>query len=116
MTDRYTKAVLTIIACALVYICIAITPLPSVAAQTVQTSRRPAESTGPAEVVIVGWKQNEPMQIATQEPLRVITERSSGVADRMILVGWETESSVERPTPRSFRTLPRAAGIPVSQQ
>ena len=116
MIDRYTKTVLTIIACALIYICIAITPLPPVAAQVVQTSKRPGETTGPAEVVIVGWKQTEPMQIATQQPLRVITERSSGVADRVVLVGWEAASAAESPTPRSFRALPRAAGIPVSQQ
>ena len=117
MIDRYTKIVLTIIACALLYICVAITPLPSVAAQVVQTAKRPGETTGPAEVVIVGWKQTEPMQIATEAPLRVITERSSGVADRMILVGWETASSIERPAPASFRSLPRGTGgVPVSQQ
>jgi hypothetical protein len=116
MIDRYTKIVLTIIACALLYICAAITPLPSVAAQVVQSSKRPAEATGPAEVVIVGWKQTAPMEVAAQEPLRVITERSSDAADRVVLVGFEAESTAERPTPRSFRALPRAAGIPVSQQ
>ena len=89
MTDRYTKIVLTIIACALIYLCAAITPLPSLSAQQPQTSKRPGESTGPFEVVIVGWKQNAPMEISTAEPLRVITERSAGVADRVVLVGWE---------------------------
>jgi hypothetical protein len=96
MTDRYTKIVLTIIAGALVYICIAITPLPSISAQAQQASKRPGESTGPAEVVIVGWKQNAPMQIATTEPLHVVTERSSGVADRVVLVGWEENAMRER--------------------
>ena len=116
MIDRYTKTVLTIIACALVYICIAITPLPSVAAQTVQTSRRPAESTGPAEVVIVGWKQTEPMQISTQAPLRVITERSSGVADRVLLVGWE-ENGIERPGFGTVRSISKQfPGLPVSMK
>jgi hypothetical protein len=115
MTDRYTKTVLTIIACALVYICVAITPLPSVGAQVVQSSRRPAESTGPAEVVIVGWKQNEPMQIATQEPLRVITERSSGAADRVVVVGYEENAQRERPT--TLRTFGvKNSGLPVTMR
>src|SRR5690242_18304076 len=95
MADRYTKTVLTIIACALVYICIVLTPMPSVAAQQ-QASKRPGESTGPAEVVIVGWKQDAPMQIATQSPLHVITERSTGAADRVVLVGWEENAMRER--------------------
>lgn len=114
MTDRYTKVVLTIIACALVYICVAITPMPSVFAQQ-QASKRPGESTGPAEVVIVGWKQNAPMQISTPEPLRVITERSTGVADRVILVGWEENALRERES--AFRAInSRSPGIPVSMR
>src|SRR4026209_1549801 len=95
MADRYTKTVLTIIACALVYICIVITPMPSVAAQQ-QASKHPGESTGPAEVVIVGWKQDAPMQISATEPLHVITERSTGAADRVVLVGWEENAQRER--------------------
>ena len=115
MTDRYTKTVLTIIACALVYICVAITPLPSISAQTVQSSKRPAESTGPAEVVIVGWKQDAPMQISTAEPLRVVTERSSGVADRVVLVGWEENARRERES--ALRVIDgRNPGFPVSMR
>jgi len=115
MTDRYTKTVLTIIACALVYICIAITPLPSVAAQVVQSSRRPAESTGPAEVVIVGWKQNEPLQISSAAPLHVVTERSSGAADRVVVVGYEENAERERASQLRTFSL-KNSGLPVTMR
>lgn len=115
MIDRYTKTVLTIIACALVYICIAITPLPPVAAQAVQSSKRPGETTGPAEVVIVGWKQDAPMQISSAEPLRVVTERSSGAADRVVVVGYEENAMRERPT--TLRTFSlKNSGLPVTMR
>jgi hypothetical protein len=45
-SDRYLKAVLTVIAGCLVYICIALTTGPAVSAQ----------NGGPQEVVLVGWK------------------------------------------------------------
>jgi hypothetical protein len=85
--DRYTKTVLTVIAVALVYLCIVMTPMPTVHAQ--QTAARPGEMTGPAQVVVVGWNANAPVPITTAQPLQVITERSSGAADRMVVVGWE---------------------------
>lgn len=91
MTDRYTKIVLTIIACALVYICIVITPLPTVSAQ--QTTARPGEFSGPAQVVVVGWRSDAPVPITTSQPLQVITERSTGRPDRMIITGWEENAS-----------------------
>jgi hypothetical protein len=91
MTDRYTKIVLTVIAGALMYICVVITPLPAVAAQ--QTSARPGEPTGPAEVVVVGWRNNVPVPITANQPLQVITERSTGRPDRMIITGWEENAS-----------------------
>ena len=115
MIDRYTKTVLTIIACALVYICVAITPLPSVAAQVVQSSRRPAESTGPAEVVIVGWKQDAPMQISSAEPLHVVTERSSGAADRVVVVGYEENAQRERASILLTFSL-KNSGLPVTMR
>jgi hypothetical protein len=114
MTDRYTKTVLTFIACALAYICIVLTPMPSVAAQQ-QGSKRPGEPTGPAEVVIVGWKQDAPMQIATTEPLRVITERSTGTADRVVLVGWE--ENAQRAREGTMRVINgQNPGFPVSMR
>lgn len=102
--DRYTKIVLTVIASALVYLCIVLTPLPGLHAQT---APRPGDPTGPGQVVIVGWQTNTPVPVAfsrpvpvtSAEPLRitgnVTTERSSNVADRVVLVGWEERSSRE---------------------
>ena len=66
MTDRYTKIVLTVIAGALVYLCVVMTAFPAVQAQATQ---RPGEFTGrPIEAVIVGWKLTEPLQIADDAP------------------------------------------------
>jgi len=93
MIDRYTKTVLTVIAGALLYICIVLTAFPAVQAQG---SKRPGEPTGPADVVVVGWKNAAPMPVVAPEPLRVITERSSDVPDRVVLVGWEETAPRER--------------------
>ena len=43
MIDRYTKAALTLIATALVYLCVVLTPLPGVQAQG--GTQRPGEPT-----------------------------------------------------------------------
>jgi hypothetical protein len=117
MADRYTKVVLTIIAAALVYICIALTPLPSLSAQGAQqASKFPGQSTGPAEVVVVGWKQTQPMEISTQQPLRVVTERSSGVADRVVLVGYEELGTRERSSTAFQQFGGKSPGLPVSMR
>ena len=109
MIDRYTKIVLTVIACALIYIAVAVTAFPSVSAQGTQ---RPGEPSGPLQVVVVGWSQNSPVPVTTTEPLRVITERSSGMADRMVVVGWEDGALRERAGSRhSFNA--QNLGIPV---
>ena len=93
MSDRYTKIVLTIIAIALVYLCIVVTPFTTVSAQT---ALRPGDPTGPGQVVIVGWHTSDvapvafqqPVRITATEPLRVTgsvaTERSTGAADRVV--------------------------------
>lgn len=49
MTDRYTRAVLTVIALCLVWLCVASAPslIPTVSAQPAQKA---------TEVVIVGWR------------------------------------------------------------
>jgi hypothetical protein len=109
MIDRYTKVVLTLIACALVYLCIVFTPLPGAYAQ--QPTLRPGEPSGPLEVLVVGWKPlaglnaipvsiGHPVQVTASQPLpiagTVTTERSSSrLADRVVLVGWEENSSRE---------------------
>lgn len=109
MSDRYTKFVLTVIACALVYICVVITPLPSVSAQS---SARPGEPTGPAQVVVVGWSNDAPVPITASQPLQVITERSTGRPDRMIITGWE--ESAAPGAPGGLHPLTTRNGIPVT--
>lgn len=92
--DRYTKTVLTVIAAALIYLCVVMTPFPTAHAQT---TRRAGEMiTTPIEAVIVGWKVDQPMQVTTTRPLQVQTERSAGTADRVVIVGWEENSARDR--------------------
>jgi len=123
--DRYTKVVLTIIATSLVYLCIVMTPIPGVQAQT---AKRPGDPTGPGEMVIVGWRATDPIPVSFQRPVPVVsaetlrvsgsvtTERSSGQADRMVLVGWEENAIRQRPSPvmRSINAL--SPGFPVQQK
>lgn len=108
MTDKYTKTVLTVIAGALLYLCVVMTPLPSLQAQS---SKRPGEPTGPAEVVIVDWKSTAPIPMSAPEPIRVITERSTGVPDKVVLVGWE--ETVPRQMQPRLRRLSEEDGLPV---
>jgi hypothetical protein len=121
MSDRYTKIVLTVIATALVYLCVVFTPLPGLHAQ--QTTMRPGEFTGPGEIVIVGWRlppnetvpvsihQTVPVSIA--DTVRVATERSSGRADRVMIAGWEEQATPDKPG-RTRAIEPTSAGLPVS--
>ena len=125
MIDRYTKTVLTVIAGALLYLCIVWSVFPAAHAQS---SLRPGEPTGPGQVVVVGWRVNEPLPVAFQrpvpivtmnEPLRitgtVATERSGGAADRVILAGWEEGATRERGT-RMMPLSDTTAGLPVKPQ
>ena len=109
MIDRYTKTVLTIIAGALIYLAIAITAFPAVSAQGTQ---RPGEPSGPLEVVVVGWKPTNPLSIVSQQPIRVITERSAGMADRVVVVGWEENAAREAPA-NLHNFSAQSPGIPV---
>lgn len=123
MVDRYTKAILTVIAAALVYLCIVVSPLPGVAAQT---AKRPGDPTGPAEMVIVGWRASDPVPVAFQRPMPVTigdtvritgavsTERSAGAADRVVIAGWEESASREKPG--RMRPINDTAAIPVAVQ
>ena len=111
--DRYTKTVLTVIAVALVYLCIVLTPIPTLHAQ--QTAARPGEMTGPAQVVVVGWANNVPVPITTAQPLHVITERSTGAADRMVVVGWEEGAAPGHPGSVHNFSGPQS-GLPVHQR
>lgn len=119
MNDRYLKSVLTVIAGALVYLCVLLTPLPGVSAQT--PSLRPGVSSGPTEVVVVGWRPDAreiiPVSIQQTQPLRiegaVTTERSTTrLADRVVLVGWEAGGTPVAPRPA--RPLTESSGLPVS--
>ena len=124
MIDRYTKLVLTVIASALLYLCIILTPLPGVQAQT---AKRPGDPTGPAEAVIVGWRlpagETVPVSFTRPQPVTmngtvrvsgsVTTERSAGAVDRMVLVGWEEGGTRERPGRLQPINTTTAPGLPV---
>lgn len=127
MIDRYTKTVLTVIATALLYLCIVLTPWPGVQAQTTQ---RPGEFTGPAQMVIVGWRgapgetipvsAPEPLAVSATAPLpvrstapvvvtgHVTTDKAGERADRVVVVGWEEGGTRDGRPVRP--TLPITAG------
>jgi hypothetical protein len=107
MTDRYTKTVLTVIAGALIYLCIVMTAFPAAQAQA---SARPGEPTGPQEVVVVGWRPTTPVPIVALEPLRVITQQNTGTPDRVVLAGWE---ELTRGTVQDRRFDAASGGLPV---
>ncbi len=123
MIDRYTKFILTVIAGALLYLGVIFTPLPAANAQT--PSKYHGQSSGPTEVVIVGWHSGQdvipvsighPVQVTASKPLpitgQVTTERTSEKADRVVLVGWEENATREKPI--RFRGLDvRTPAIPV---
>lgn len=127
MIDRYTKTVLTLIAIALVYICIVLTPLPGVQAQT---ARRPGDPTGPGEMVIVGWRAPELVAISTPRPLpvnvvepvrvagKVVTEPADDNARRVVLVGWEENANRAHTNPGSMKPIapnvPKTPGLPIT--
>src|SRR5688572_15124494 len=119
MNDRYIKSVLTVIAGALIYLCIVMTPLPGLSAQT--PSIRPGVSSGPTEVVVVGWRsgarESVPVMIQQTQPLRiegtVTTERSTTrLADRVVIVGWESGGS--RETQRAMLPITDSSRFPVA--
>ena len=112
MIDRYSKLVLTVIAAALVYLCIVVTVFPAVQAQGTRQAGQIIDK--PIEAVIVGWKLTDPLQITTTRPLPVQTERSSGAADRVVIVGWE-ENAVARASfsPMVPFVSGRGQGLPV---
>ena len=126
MNDRYMKTVLTVIAGALIYLCMIFTPLPGVNAQS--PSKVPGVSTGPSDVVIVGWRAPDnaafpvsiqhQVRVSATEPLpirgSVTTERSeSGLADRVVVVGWEENASKEKPSRLYPINSTKTTGIPV---
>jgi hypothetical protein len=123
MIDRYTKFILTVIAGALLYLAVIFTALPTANAQI--PSKFPGQSSGPTEVVVVGWQTGQaivpvsighPVQVTASRPLpitgQVTTEPASEKADRVVLVGWEEGSTREKPI--RFRGFDaRAPALPV---
>ncbi len=115
--DRYSKFVLTIIAVALVYLCVILTPLPALQAQA-QTTQRPGEFTGPGQVVVVGWKvpQSEAVPVTIARPVQVtgkVTSEPSERATRVVVSGWEELGTLERGS-NTVRALSSSAGLPVA--
>ena len=123
--DRYSKFLLTVIAGALVYLCVILTPLPSVSAQ----ARTPGEiTTGRVEAVIVGVQmpKGEPLPVSVfgtvpvtiGDTVRVAgsvtTERSSGKADRVMIAGWEDLGVPEKAGRPQRIDLSRSSGLPVT--
>lgn len=126
--DHYTRVLLTVIAATLVYLCVVLTPVPTLHAQR---ALRPGDPTGPGEVVVIGWRlpqdQRIPVQIGGSVPLQmtgdvkvvgtVQTEERRDNLLRVAVAGWEDGGD-----PRgvgSFRALrsgsERVIGLPVTQ-
>jgi hypothetical protein len=120
--DQYLRAVLTVIAAALVYLCIVLTPLPGAQAQQMPTT--PGTPSGPAEVVLVGWQPGLPaLPVEIGTPVRVHgplevqgtvqTRQSPGLADRVVLVGWE-EGTTDTALGQFHALAPDRPGVPTS--
>ena len=125
MIDRYTKAVLTLIATALVYLCVVLTPLPGVQAQGTQ---RPGEPTGPLPVVIVGWagapgttlpvSTTRPVPVTVAAPVevtgRVSIDKATERADRVVLVGWEVGATRDARPASALQSFTSTSSLPVN--
>jgi hypothetical protein len=114
MIDRYSKIVLTVIAGALVYLCVVMTAFPAVQAQS--TTRAGEMINQPIEAVIVGWRVADPLTISASRPLPVQTERSTGTADRVVIVGWEENGLRDRAnSPMTPIISNRGQNLPVTR-
>ena len=119
--DRYTRAILTVIAAALVYLCVLQTPWPRVSAQT---ALRPGDPTGPAEVVVIGWKApvipvqvTDAVRVAGEVRVtgNVRTRQEDNASSRVVLAGWEENAA--RGIPGSYQglyTREKTGGLPVN--
>jgi hypothetical protein len=123
--DIYTRGVLTVIAIALVYLCVVLTPLPAVSAQY---AARPGDDTGPAKVVVVGWQAADHVPVTVVDSITlktmgdvrvsgtVQTEQKPNSAERVVLIGWEERASEnQHGMPNQFDSTGTAfRGIPVA--
>lgn len=127
--DRYVRGVLTVIAGALVYLGVVLSPWPGVSAQGQPRLVKPGEIVGPMEVVVVGWSTpagvvvpvavTGPVATTVQNTVQVrgtvATERSTGAADRVVLVGWEERSGPRSGTGfRAFDATTPQVGLPTT--
>lgn len=119
--DRYSKVVLTVIAGALLYLCVIATPWPALSAQ----ARTPGEIVNnPIEAVIVGVRlpRNESfpvtvygtVPVSISDTVRVQTERSSGKADRVMIAGWEELGVPEKAGRPQRIDISKSTGLPVT--
>jgi hypothetical protein len=128
-SDGYLRAVLTVIAAALVYLCIVLTPVPTAFAQTTQ---RPGQFTGPGEMVIVGFRlptgETLPVEVRGAVSVngtvnesggnvnvagRVQTEPASQTVQRVVLSGWEDSAAAAKTG--TFRSIVSGKdGLPVA--
>ena len=127
--DRYLRGVLTVIACALVYLCIVLTPMPAAIAQGART---PGEIVGPAEMVIVGWRvppdASLPVQVVSPVTVtgdvrvandvrvsgRVETEQAPRTTTRVVVAGWEQGGAPTNPGAFSSWDVTKGRGMPVT--
>lgn len=122
--DSIVRTLLGVIAAALVYLCIVLTPVPVVHGQAAPVfgTRSPGEQTGPAEVVIVGWRVADtpamPVQVVNRvvADVRVVgpveTRQVPRTTTRVVLAGWEPNGPPPNDTYTRWDTAGR--GLPVS--
>lgn len=112
--DAFDRVVLTVIAAALVYLCVLLTPAAGVSAQT-QAALRPGEPTGPMEVIVVSWQAAESAPVRVTEPVQVAghveTVRAGQAADRVVIAGWERFMGPGQPA--LLERLTSERGLPV---
>ncbi len=109
MADRYTRVVLTVIAACLVYLCLVFSgvgiPLRAQEPAAPQGTVRPGMTSGPVEVVIVGWRGAEagiPVSVRNV----VTTTPAADSAERVVIAGWEDPK-------RGVLRLGQDVGLPV---
>lgn len=122
--DAVVRTLLGVIAAALLYLCVVLTPMPVLHGQTAPVfgTRAPGEPTGPGEVVIVGWRVADmpamPVQVVNRlaADVRVVgpvdTRQAPRATTRVVLAGWEPNG----PPPAETYTRWDAPGrgLPVS--
>lgn len=96
MVDRYTRVVLTVIAACLVYLCLVVSNVGTPLGAQQQTgtppagAQRPGLSTGPAEVVVVGWRISpDEVPLPVNVTNTVTTQPAAEGATRVVVAGWE---------------------------